>query len=79
MLRDLMKPSEAAGEAGATAGEAGAGGGGHPEAGMLYGANGKPLAAGHDTYGEILAKVREFAKTNPKITAEIIKEWMAKE
>ena len=28
---------------------------------------------------EILAKVREFAKNDPKVTADIVKEWMAKE
>jgi len=32
-----------------------------------------------DTYAEILAKVREFAKKDPKVTADIVKEWMAKE
>lgn len=32
-----------------------------------------------DSYGELLVKVKEFAKTNPQLTAEIIKEWMGKE
>jgi flagellar M-ring protein FliF len=32
-----------------------------------------------DSYAEILAKVREFAKTDPKVAADIVKEWMMKE
>lgn len=77
MLRDLMKPPEPAeeeeklGGAGAVAGELG-------DDGVLYGPDGKPVPL-VDTYAEILAKVREFAKINPKLTAEIAKEWMAKE
>lgn len=73
ILRDMVKPPEpeesARGEGG-VAGEYGEGGlaGGHGE--------------GHapvDGYAEILAKVREFAKADPKVTADIVKEWMAKE
>lgn len=80
-LRDLVKPpappeEEAAEKA---AGEGAAGEGVLGEDGVLYGPDGKPVEPPVDTYAEILAKVREFAKTNPKITAEIIKEWMAKE
>ena len=73
-LRDMLKPPEpekAADEEareGFAAGEAGehgaAGGDGHSPA---------------DSYAEILAKVREFAKKDPKVTADIVKEWMAKE
>jgi len=41
-------------------------------------------AGGHaptpvDTYAEILTKVREFSKADPKVTADIVKEWMVKE
>lgn len=77
MLRDLVKPTETAGEAR----EPGTGGAevGMPGAGsVLYGPDGRPISP-VDTYSEILAKVREFAKANPKLTAEIIKEWMTKE
>jgi len=74
MLRDLVKPPEPP----ATEGEGEMGEGVHGEAGVTYGPDGKPMAP-VDTYAEILAKVREFAKANPKITAEITKEWMAKE
>ncbi len=77
MLRELVKPPEPAAEDGA-AGE-GAVEGVLGEGGMLYGPDGKPIEAPVDTYAEILAKVREFAKTNPKLTAEIVREWMSKE
>ena len=72
MLRDLMKPPGP--------GEDGVGveKGVHGETGMIYGVDGKPIEVVTDTYAEILGKVREFAKNDPKITAEIIKEWMAK-
>lgn len=73
LLRDLVKAPEPAAvtpeglplglDEGGEAGHGGASGAGEAP----------------DTYGEILAKVREFAKTNPQITAEIIKEWMNKE
>jgi flagellar M-ring protein FliF len=76
MLRDLVKPPEAA-EEGALAGE-GAVGGVPGEGGVVYGPDGKPIELA-DTYAEILAKVREFAKAEPKVTSDIIKEWMAKE
>ena len=79
MLRDLVKPPEPAPEEGGAAREA-AVEGVLGEDGVLYGADGKPVAAAPvDTYAEILAKVREFAKANPKLTAEIVKEWMTKE
>lgn len=82
LLRDLVKPPEPPEEEAAehAAGEAGAAGEGvMGEDGVLYGPDGKPVEPPVDTYAEILAKVRDFAKTNPKITAEIAKEWMAKE
>jgi len=71
MLRDLMKPGEPRAETGAAAVEGVLGAGG-----VLYGADGKPIEAPADNYAEINAKVREFAKTNPKLTADIVKEWM---
>ncbi len=74
MLRDLVKPHELPHVPGDEDEEEGAG-----EGGVLYGADGKPIEAPVDSYAEILAQVREFAKLNPKITAEIAKEWMVKE
>lgn len=32
-----------------------------------------------NTYGEILSEVKTFAKSNPKVTADIVKEWVNKE
>ncbi|MBU1664237.1 MAG: flagellar M-ring protein FliF [Gammaproteobacteria bacterium] len=78
MLRELVKPPEPVAEGGAVEGE-GAVEGVLGEDGVLYGPDGKAVAAPVDTYGEILAKVREYAKASPKLTAEIVKEWMAKE
>lgn len=71
ILRDMVKPPEARTP---TAGEAAEGGvAGHPG-----GAGGHaPMPA--DTYAEILTKVREFSKADPKVTADIVKEWMIKE
>lgn len=73
ILRDMAKPREqtAAEEQTLGAGEHG----GHGEHGGLA-ASAHSAAAG---YTEILAKVREFAKNDPKVTADIVKEWMAKE
>ena len=45
---------------------------------LVHVPDGKPVAA-VDGYAEILAKVREYAKGSPKVTADIAKEWMAKE
>jgi len=70
LLRDLMKPAEPLPTV--SEGEQG-------EGGASYGPDGKPMPAALDNYAEILAKVREFAKASPKITAEIAKEWMVKE
>jgi flagellar M-ring protein FliF len=71
ILRDMVKPPEAGTPA---AGEA--------EEGEFAGHPGG--AVGHatmpaDTYAEILTKVREFSKADPKVTADIVKEWMIKE
>jgi flagellar biosynthesis/type III secretory pathway M-ring protein FliF/YscJ len=30
-------------------------------------------------YTDSLGKVKEFTKSNPKVTADIVKEWMNKE
>ncbi len=78
MLRELVKPPEPVAEGGVAEGE-GAIEGVLGEDGVLYGPDGKAVAAPVDTYAEILAKVREFAKASPKLTAEIAKEWMTKE
>lgn len=73
-LRDMLKPTEAEKAAEELARE-----------GLAAGALGEHGAAGGnghspaDSYAEILAKVREFAKKDPKVTADIVKEWMAKE
>jgi flagellar biosynthesis/type III secretory pathway M-ring protein FliF/YscJ len=53
-------------------------------AGQLAGEHGGDGAAGEgqtpaDSYAEILDKVRNYAKSDPKVTADIVKEWMAKE
>ncbi len=70
ILRDMVKPPEPEESPLGEAGEYGEGGlaGGHGEG-----------RAPVDGYAEILAKVREFAKADPKVTADIVKEWMAKE
>jgi flagellar M-ring protein FliF len=74
ILRDMTKPPEPEKPEDGAEGAAG----GHGEGGH----DGVPGSDGHtptDTYAEILAKVREFAKADPKVTADIVKEWMAKE
>jgi flagellar M-ring protein FliF len=71
LLRDLVKPPEAVTPEGM---EMGVGG----ERGMA-GTVGRVGHAREDTYSANLARVKEFAKTNPQITADIIKEWMTKE
>jgi flagellar M-ring protein FliF len=80
LLRDLMQPIEAAttpeganfGLEGLEGGEGEAGG---------EGTGGGPGGAGgkHDAYEERLRAAREFAKQNPKVVAEIVKEWITKE
>jgi flagellar M-ring protein FliF len=71
ILRDMVKPP-----APATPGEGEAGEGG--VAGQAGEAGGH-AATPADTYAEILTKVREFSKADPKVTADIVKEWMVKE
>ena len=72
ILRDMVKPPEP------EKSEAGEGGAGHigGEGGIAGEGEGHGPV---NTYAEILAKVREFAKADPKVTADIVKEWMAKE
>jgi flagellar M-ring protein FliF len=75
LLRDLLKPPVAVTPEGLGI-ESGSEGGGEGAGAAAETASG---AAPADTYGELLSKVKEFAKANPQLTAEIIKEWMAKE
>jgi flagellar M-ring protein FliF len=74
LLRDLVKPPEAVTPEGMGLGMGGIEG----EIGE-GGAGGAGRYAKEDSYSDLLAKVKDFAKTNPQITAEIIKEWMNKE
>jgi len=69
LLRDLLKPVE-----GATSEGMGVGLGVEGQAGL-----GMPGKSREESYAATLVKVKEFAKTNPQATAEIVKEWMAKE
>lgn len=73
LLRDLVRPKEAVTPEGAALGvEAG------EEEGVevSLGEEGQPPV---DSYAERLKSVREFSKENPRIAAEVIKEWMSKE
>jgi len=75
LLRDLVKPPETGlQKAGDLAMETATGAGTGSDTGHAESA-----AAQVDGYGDALAKVKDFAKTNPKVTADIVKEWMAKE
>jgi flagellar M-ring protein FliF len=72
LLKDLMKPVEVSVPEGAGLGGMEAGGvGSLPSAEML------PQQAA--SYQQHLQGAREFAKQNPKVVAEVVKEWMAKE
>jgi flagellar M-ring protein FliF len=75
LLRDLLNvPASTAPE--------GQGPGAGQEGGMEGGLAGEMTvgeAGQDDGYAAILTKVKEYAKNNPQLTAEIIKEWMAKE
>jgi len=71
ILRDMVKPPEPVTPAEGEAGEDGVAG----QAGEAGGHAPTPV----DTYAEILTKVREFSKADPKVTADIVKEWMVKE
>lgn len=66
LLRDLVKPPERLPQAAPAGGEGGE-------------FRGMPGAAPGVGYTDALAKVKDFTKANPKVTADIVKEWMAKE
>lgn len=70
LLRDLVKPPE-----GVAAGAARGAGGTLEGEGLEAGAGPSP----HDRYSDALTKVKDFSKANPKVTADIVKEWMGKE
>jgi flagellar M-ring protein FliF len=71
LLKDLMKPVEAAlPEGGGIAGMEASLGEMPPSAAM-------PAQAA--SYQNQIQHTREFAKQNPKVVAEVVKEWMAKE
>ncbi len=76
ILRDMTKPAEPGESEDGAGGAAGPHGEGGHGPGGIAGVDGLTPT---DTYAEILAKVREFAKADPKVTADIVKEWMAKE
>lgn len=69
LLRDMLNAPLRVPE-GAGVGAMGEGGLGESAAGM---------GGRDDTYATTLTKVKDFAKTNPQLTADIVKEWMAKE
>lgn len=71
ILRDMVKPAESKHAAHGTTSE---GGILDQEGGV--GSEGETAA---DTYSDILTKVRAFSKADPKVTADIVKEWMVKE
>jgi flagellar M-ring protein FliF len=72
LLRDLMKPIEVITPESANFGLEGLDG-----MGALEGESGAKAKA--DSYEEHLRAAREFAKQNPKVVAEVVKEWTAKE
>jgi flagellar M-ring protein FliF len=77
LLRDLMKPMETVSPTGPDLDLEGLEGLGGEAGGEEYGAKGahmKPSA-----YEEQIRAAREFAKQNPKVVAEVVKEWTAKE
>jgi flagellar M-ring protein FliF len=65
LLRDLVKPPERPPHMAGAAGEGEA--------------RGMPGAAPDVVYTDVLTKVKDFSKANPKVTADIVKEWMGKE
>jgi flagellar M-ring protein FliF len=75
LLRDLMKPIEAATPEGANVGLEGLEGLGGEAGEAGGGATGSQM----DSYEENLRAAREFAKENPKVVADVVKEWTAKE
>lgn len=67
LLRDLVKPPEI---------DRSLPVGGEP-GGYAHATEG--TAQREDGYAEVLTKVKDFTKSNPKVTADIVKEWMGKE
>ncbi len=74
LLRDLLRPVETLEKAEPESQE---------EQEILAGLGGEAALAGMphkaDSYEEVLRTTREFAKQDPKVTADIVKQWMAKE
>lgn len=73
LLRDLMRPAEAVTPEGGQL-EVGV----EAEAGAPAGAE-TVESISPPTYEDKLKEVKEFVKQNPKLTADIIKQWMAQE
>ena len=65
LLKDLVKPVERKTQPAGVSGETG-------------GPTG-PGGTRELAYTDTLTRVKEFTKSNPKVTADIVKEWMAKE
>ncbi|HEX8980085.1 MAG TPA: flagellar basal-body MS-ring/collar protein FliF [Parasulfuritortus sp.] len=74
LLRDMLRPPEAATPEGSVMG-------GDMEGGLGdLGAVMSPEERQHaDSYQHNIGSVRDFAKQNPKIVADVVKEWMTKE
>jgi flagellar M-ring protein FliF len=72
LLRDLVRPAEVVTPEGAALPL-----GTEAAEGVLPAE--QELAPAKPTYEDRLKEVREFAKQNPKLTADIIKQWMAQE
>jgi flagellar M-ring protein FliF len=72
LLRDLVKPPEAVTPEGVGLGVGG-------EGGFAGEGGGVPGHGRADSYAANLASAKDFAKANPQLTAEIVKEWMTKE
>ncbi len=66
LLRDLVKPPEPVVQL-------------PGESGAVEGGGSGPGGKAAEAYTDALTKVKEFTKTNPKVTADIVKEWMSKE
>ncbi len=77
LLRDLVRPPEATPAEGPGFEAEDMGGGFSDLGGGGMMSPGEHQAA--DNYQHSIGTVRDFAKQNPKIVAEVVKEWMAKE